>query len=85
METKRDVAEESGQYEKPLEQPAQQRENTALLEEEQTLSPRPSLWPVALALTLVLTCIGVITHPILLGVGTALAAVAILGWMREKH
>lgn len=85
METRRDVAEESGQCAKPLAQPAQQRENIPLQVEEQKLSPRPSFWPVVLALTLVLACVGVITHPILLGVGTALTAVAILGWVREKH
>jgi hypothetical protein len=75
------VAEESEQREKPV----QQREPPLLLAQEQKLSPQPSLWPVLLALTLVIVCVGVIAHPILLGVGAVLTVIAVIGWMREKH
>ncbi|HEY1354484.1 MAG TPA: cytochrome c oxidase subunit 4 [Ktedonobacteraceae bacterium] len=76
------MAEKSGQGKKQPEQPADKRANMPL---QVQLSPRPSFWPVVLALTLVITCIGVITHPILLGVGAALTVAAIIGWMCEKH
>ncbi len=75
------MAEESGQSEKPPEQPAQKREKVPLEVQEKKLSPRPSFWPLALALTLV----GVMTHPIILGAGVVLTIVAIIGWMLEKH
>jgi len=79
------VAEESGQCEKPPEQPAQKREKVPLEVQEKKLSPRPSFWPLALALTLVLAFVGVMTHPIILGAGVLLTVVAIIGWMLEKH
>ncbi len=82
---RRDVAEESGQSEKPPEQPARERERVPLEVREEKLSPRPSFWPVALALALVIACVGVITHPILLGIGAALTIGAVIGWMLEKH
>jgi len=75
------VAEESDQKEKPV----QKRDYPSLLAQEQKLSPQPSFWPIVLALTLVIVCVGVIAHPILLGVGAVLTVVAAIGWMREKH
>lgn len=77
------MVEESSQSEKQPEQ--HKRANMPQQVQEQRLSPRPSFWPIVLALTLVVACIGVITHPILLGFGAALTVVVIIGWMREKH
>ena len=79
------MAEESGQSEKPPEQPAQKREKVPLEVQEKKLSPQPSFWPVVLALTLVLAFVGVMTYPIILGAGVVLTIVAIIGWMLEKH
>jgi hypothetical protein len=82
------VAEESSQSQKPPEQPVKKRPKVPLEVQEQKLSPRPSVWPVALALALVIAFIGVMIvnlSPILLGVGAVLTIVAIIGWMLEKH
>jgi hypothetical protein len=43
--------------------------------------PRPSIWPVALALGVSLACAGVITHPVILGGGALLTVVALGGWV----
>lgn len=75
------MAEESGQREKPV----QQSEYLPQQAQEQKLSPQPSFWPIVLALTLVIVCVGVIAHPIILGAGAVLTVVAAVGWMREKH
>lgn len=82
---RRNVAEESGQSEKPPEQAAKKREKIPLEVREKQLSPRPSFWPIALALTLVIAFVGVMTNPIILGAGAVLTIVAIIGWMLEKH
>jgi hypothetical protein len=43
--------------------------------------PRPSIWPVALALGVSLACAGVITHWVILAGGALLIAVALGGWV----
>ena len=42
--------------------------------------PRPSIWPVALALGVSIACAGVITHWLLLAAGALLASVAVARW-----
>lgn len=44
-----------------------------------------SYWPIALAFALIIVLIGVIVHPIVIGIGVVLAAVAIIGWGLEKR
>ena len=44
-----------------------------------------SYWPLALALALLIALIGVITHPLVLGIGLVLAAAAIIGWGLERR
>jgi len=68
--------------------PAKKRPKASLEIREQQLAPKPSLWPIALALTLIIAFIGVMiinTTPILLIVGAVLVIIAIIGWMTEKH
>ena len=77
--------EESGQSEKAPEQTVKKRPKVPLEVREKKLSPRPSFWPIILALTLVIAFIGVMVNPILLGVGVVLTIAAIIGWMLEKH
>jgi uncharacterized RDD family membrane protein YckC len=79
------VVEESSQSEKPLKQPASKRPQVPLEVLEQRLAPRPSVWPVILALTLVVAFIGVMTYPIILALGVLLTIAAIIGWLLEKH
>lgn len=79
------MAEEPGQDEKPPEQPAKKRPKVPLEVQEQKLTPKPSIWPFILALTLVVAFIGIMTHPIILAIGVILTIAAIIGWMLEKH
>ena len=43
--------------------------------------PRPSIWPVSLALGVSIACAGVITHPVILVGGALLAVLALGGWI----
>ena len=45
--------------------------------------PRPSIWPVTLALGVAMACAGVITHPVLLAAGTLVAILALGGWVAD--
>jgi hypothetical protein len=45
--------------------------------------PQPTFWPVALALGATLTCWGLITSLIITGVGAALFAVSLAGWIGD--
>jgi hypothetical protein len=47
------------------------------------LIPRPTAWPAALALGVTLLAWGLITSPVVLGVGVALFAVSLAGWIGE--
>lgn len=70
------------------EQPARksQKEPQEPLEQrEQRLSPRPSFWPLFLALALVVTFIGIMTFPAILIAGVLLVVIAIIGWVLEKQ
>lgn len=64
---------------------ASKKPKVPLAVQEEKLSPKPSLWPIALALTLVITCVGVIVHPILFICGIVLTVLVIIGWILEKH
>ena len=52
---------------------------------EQSLHAKKSYWPFALSFAVLVMMIGVVTHPIVLGLGVALAIVAIIGWGLEYH
>lgn len=54
---------------------------------ESEISPRPSIWPLALAFALVVLLMGIITNVVVIGVGVVLVFVTILGWglERRKH
>ena len=79
------MAEESGQNEQPAEQPAKRRQQVPLEVRERKLAPKPSFWPIVLALALVVALIGVMVHPIMLAVGVVLTVAAVIGWVLEKH
>ncbi len=49
------------------------------------IMPKPSYWPFALALALVFTLLGIIIHPIVIGVGVVLIIVAVMGWALERR
>ena len=52
---------------------------------EKALHAKKSYWPFALSFAMLISMVGVVTHPIVLGVGVALAIVAIIGWGLEYH
>ena len=52
---------------------------------EQTRGPQLSYWPFALAVALMIAFLGVVIHPILLGIGVVLTALAVIGWGLERH
>ncbi len=51
----------------------------------QAINAKKSYWPFALAVAVFIALIGVVTHPIVIGIGTLLAVVAIIGWGLEHH
>jgi hypothetical protein len=51
----------------------------------QAINAKKSYWPFALAVAVFIALIGVVTHPIVIGIGTLLAVVAIIGWGLEYH
>ncbi|MGI9060817.1 MAG: aa3-type cytochrome oxidase subunit IV [Ktedonobacteraceae bacterium] len=53
--------------------------------QEQTFHSYSSYWPIALAFALLIALIGVITHPIVLGIGIVLASAAVIGWGLERR
>ena len=51
----------------------------------QAIHAKKSYWPFALSFAVLVCMIGVVTHPIVLGLGVVLAVVAIIGWGLEYH
>ncbi len=52
---------------------------------EKAISPNPSLWPFALAFSMILLCLGVIIHPVVMGTGILLCVVSIVAWALERR
>ena len=74
------MAEDQGQRKQPSKK--QKASNEAL---EQSIKPKQSYWPFALAASLTITLAGVISHPIVFWVGVALVVVSFAGWGLERH
>jgi len=76
------VAEDQGQRKQPSKK--QKTSNEAM---EQSIKPKQSYWPFALAASLTITLVGVIlmSHPIVFWVGVALVVVSFVGWGLERH
>ncbi|MBE3559109.1 MAG: cytochrome c oxidase subunit 4 [Ktedonobacteraceae bacterium] len=51
---------------------------------EEEISPRPSFWPLLLALSICVLAVGLMFHPVILGIGAVLVLVSAIGWAREK-
>ncbi len=52
---------------------------------EAELMPRPSYWPLALAIALSILFLGAISNLIVLSIGTVLVIAAITGWVLERR
>lgn len=80
------MAEESSQSGNLPERPVVGKRQKIPLEVlEQKLAPKPSVWPIVLALALVVTFIGVMLTPIISVIGVILTIGVIIGWVLEKH
>lgn len=55
------------------------------LAQVEALKPHPSVWPFALAVSLMVLLIGLITYPVLLGIGVLLTIASIIGWSLERQ
>lgn len=53
--------------------------------QEQVLGPQRSIWPFGLAVALIILLVGLITNPVVLGLGAVLTAAAIIGWGLEQR
>ena len=51
---------------------------------EQALNSHTSYWPFALAAALIVVLLGIMTHPIVFGIGVVLVATAAIGWGLEN-
>ena len=53
--------------------------------QERALDPQRSIWPFGLAVALIIMLVGLITNPVVLGVGVVLTVAAIVGWGLEQR
>ncbi len=49
------------------------------------ISPRPSIWPLALALGLAVLLVGLLIHPVIGAIGAILCIGAAIGWIMERR
>jgi hypothetical protein len=49
------------------------------------ISPKPSYWPLALTISICVLLMGIMIHPIVIGVGALLVIASIMGWMLERR
>lgn len=52
-------------------------------ERRPTHGPAPSIWPVTLATGVGLAAAGVVTSPLVVAAGALIAAIAVVGWIRQ--
>ncbi len=52
---------------------------------ESEISPKPSIWPLALALSIALLLFGLIYNAYFLVIGAVLVIICILGWVLERQ
>ena len=50
---------------------------------EQALGPQKSYWPLGLAGALVILLLGLISNPVVFGIGVVLSVAAVIGWGLE--
>lgn len=60
------------------------RRRTRMVNVEEIM-PRPSLYPLALALSIAFLLFGVLVSPIVIGIGALLIVISIVGWILERR
>jgi len=78
------MPEEQAQDRPAPEQPTTSRKARRLAQVE-ALKPHPSVWPFALAVSLMVLLIGFITYPVLCGIGIVLTIACVIGWGVERQ
>jgi hypothetical protein len=68
--------------ENPHKKGKKRRERWVSIEE---ISPKPSYWPLVLTVSISLLLVGIVAHPIVIGVGALLIIISIMGWMLERR
>ena len=63
----------------------QHRKKNAKWVSAEEISPKPSYWPLALTVSICLLLMGIMIHPIMIGVGGLLVIVSVMGWMLERR
>jgi Mg2+/citrate symporter len=53
--------------------------------QEQALGPQKSYWPLGLAVALIILLIGLISNPVVFGIGVVLSVAAVIGWGLERR
>jgi hypothetical protein len=61
------------------------RKKKVYIPSEEEITPRPSPWPIALAVSLAILLVGAIIHPIILGIGVVLVIASVMGWSLERR
>jgi len=61
------------------------KEDASKLVQQEAIQPHLSVWPFTLALALAILLVGIITQPIILGIGVVLVIVAVIGWGVERR
>jgi Mg2+/citrate symporter len=54
-------------------------------EQEQAPGPQKSYWPLGLAVALIILLIGLISNPVVFGIGVVLSVAAVVGWGLERR
>jgi Cytochrome c oxidase subunit IV. len=73
-----------GSSERPATKKRVRRRRTKLVNVEEIL-PRPSVWPLVLAVSIAITLFGIIAGPIVCGIGLVLVVVSIVCWALERR
>lgn len=65
--------------------PKRKRKRKVQSEDIEAISPKPSVWPLALSFSIAVLLLGVVTNLVVLGVGVVLIVVSVVGWLRERR
>ena len=75
------MSEEPGQRK----QKQSRRDRLTAEQMEHAVEARRSYWPFVLAIAVFIALVGLVIHPIVMGIGAVLVVVAIVGWGLEQH
>jgi hypothetical protein len=81
---KQDVADDAASDETPVRRSKKRVKKVRQVTEEE-LMPRPSLWPLVLAISVAVALGGFAFNLILLGVGAIMVIASIIGWSLERR